>query len=121
MLLLEIVLYLVSNMTKFKFTVTFKTTIDDAENELLHLKELNVPEIPFNHILKIVEFLGVEKPSGRKSGVGSSVRFYHRYLVDYRYYTQGYFLIHLKHTGKSERIISKRDFVKYLLPPLLLF
>ena len=119
MLFVKIVLYLVSNMTKFKFKVTTATTIEDAENELLHLKGLNIHEIQLNHILKITRFLGVEEPSGRKSGGGSSVRFFHKYLVNYQHYYEGYFSIHLKHTGKSERIISKRDFVIYFLPPLL--
>ena len=106
-------------MSKFKFKVTDNTTIDDVECELEKLKNLDVQEMPLNHILKITDFLSVEKLRGRAGGTGSSVRFRHSYLEHYKHYHQGYFKIDLIHTGKAERIIGKRDFVRYLLPPLL--
>ncbi len=106
-------------MAKFKFRIDENTTIDDAEEALYKLKKLSGNEIPLNDVLKILRFLGVEEPKGRKSGTGSVVRFRHHLLEDHPYYYQGYFTIHTMHGSKSKKKIRKNNFVKYILPPAL--
>ena len=48
----------------FKFKVNSNTTLEDVEKELKRLYNLNVVEIPFNHVVRIAEFIGctLEKP-----------------------------------------------------------
>lgn len=43
---------------KFKFKITNDTTIEDAEKELENLYSAPVVDLPFNHVVKIAEFLG---------------------------------------------------------------
>lgn len=42
---------------KFKFKITDDTTIEDAEKELENLYSAPVVDLPFNHVVKIAEFL----------------------------------------------------------------
>ncbi len=86
---------------------------------LYEIKNLPDNEVLLNDILKITDLLGVEQPSGRKGGTGSTVRFQHYLLEGYKHWYQGYFKIDLIHGGKSQRKIQKSNYVKYLMPPLL--
>lgn len=45
---------------KFKFKITDDTTIEDAEKELENLYSAPVVDLPFNHVVKIAEFLGAK-------------------------------------------------------------
>lgn len=97
---------------KFKFKITEETTIDDAEKELENLCKSSVSELPFNHIVKIAEFLGAEL---QKSPRGSMERFKHPLSP-----TSGnYFGVHVIHKGGDEALVLKTNFKKYLYPILL--
>src|SRR5574344_1112429 len=97
---------------KFKFKITEETTIEDAEEELRALYSAPVTEIPFNHIIKIAEFLGAEL---QKSPSGSRERFKHPLAP-----TPGkYFGVHIIHKGKSEVLVLRRNYKEYLYPILM--
>lgn len=99
---------------KFKIKINESTTLEDIRNELDDLKSANVTEIPLNHLLKIIEFLGaVQVPS-----TGSSVRFEHPALRKHPYY-HGYFQVHKVHKGGDIDLIRKNDFKAYLYPALI--
>jgi hypothetical protein len=99
---------------KFKLKINETTTLDDIRNELETLKSANVNEIPLNHLLKIIEFLGaIQVPS-----TGSIVRFEHHILKKHPYY-RGYFSIHKTHKGGDMDLIKRIDFKAYLYPALL--
>lgn len=99
---------------KFKFKTNEKTTLDDVREELDALKSANVNEIPLNHLLKIIGFLGaVQVPS-----TGSSVRFEHPLLKHHPYY-HGYFSVHKIHKGGDKDQIKKNDFKAYLYQALI--
>ncbi|GEM_PF-5219687 len=103
-------------MAKFKFKITDSTTLDDIENELERLKQLQINEIPFPYIKKILDFLDVEFLPNKG---GSAIRFKHKYLVSNPNYLHGIFTVHKLH-GRKNIVISKYDFKKYLLPPIKL-
>ena len=92
---------------KFKFKITENTTIDDAEKELDSLCSVPVNEIPFNHILKITEFLGVEHI---KANGGSAERFHHPLAETFG----GHFTIHIVHKGKGEVLVMRTNYKKYI-------
>jgi len=99
---------------KFKIKINEKTSLDDIRLELEALKSANVNEIPLNHLLKIIEFLGaVQVPS-----TGSSVRFEHHLLKRHPYY-HGFFSVHKTHKGGDMDLIKRIDFKTYLYPALL--
>lgn len=99
---------------KFKFKIDETTTLDDARKELEKIKSANVKEIPFNHLRRIIEFLGATQiPS-----TGSSVRFSHQILKAHPYY-RGFFQIHKIHKGGDKNEIKMTDFKAILLPTLL--
>ena len=106
-------------MARLRIRLENEATIDDVEEALYQIIQWPVNEIPLNEILKIMDFLGVEQPVGRKGGTGSVVRFRHCLLEGHPNFTQGYFKIHIIHGGKLQRKIRKRDYVTYLIPPLL--
>ena len=97
---------------KFKFKITDETTLDDAERALKDLYEAPVPELPLNHIEKlVVDFLGAEKVKS----VGAMVRFRHPLAP-----TPGnYFGAHVKHKGGDERLVLKVNYKQYLYPALI--
>lgn len=97
---------------KFKFKITEDTTIEDAEAELKNLYNAPVVDIPFNHVAKIVEFIGAEL---QKSPSGSMERFKHPLAP-----TPGnYFGVHVVHKGGSEVLIKRINFKQYLYPILV--
>ncbi|MDP4239741.1 MAG: hypothetical protein Q8904_09780 [Bacteroidota bacterium] len=98
---------------KFKFKITDETTVEDALNELENLCNAPVNELPFNHIVKIAEFLGAELQ--RPSPPGSMERFRHPSVKTFG----GYFGVHIIHKGKNESLIQKVNFKKYLYPFLV--
>jgi hypothetical protein len=98
---------------KFKFKITETTTIDDAEKELDSLCSVPVNEIPFNHILKIAEFLGVEH---MKANGGSMERFHHPLAETETY--GGHFGVHIVHKGKAEVLVMRTNYKKYMYPIL---
>lgn len=97
---------------KFKFKITEETTLDDALDELNNLCKVNVNELPFNHIVKITEFLGAEL---QKSPRGSQERFQHPLVSTFG----GYFGVHVVHKGKDDVLIMKANFKKYIYPHLV--
>jgi hypothetical protein len=99
---------------KFKIKINKETSFNDIRNELENLKKANIKAIPLNHIRKITKFLEIEELSGK----GSSIRFYHKLLIDHSYY-RGYFQVHKIHKGGNIDEIRKSDFVKYLYPVLV--
>lgn len=99
---------------KFKIKINENTSLDDIRNELEALKSANVTEIPLNHLLKIIGFLGaVQVPS-----TGSSVRFEHPLLKQHPYY-RGYFSVHKIHKGGDNDQIKKNDFKAFLYQALI--
>jgi hypothetical protein len=99
---------------KFKIKINEKTTLDDIRIELEALKSANVNEIPINHLLKIIGFLGAfQVPS-----TGSSVRFEHPLLKHHPYY-HGYFSVHKIHKGGDNDQVKKIDYKAYLYPALI--
>jgi len=95
---------------KFKFKITEETTIDDVEKELNNLYDANVTEIPFNHIIKIAEYLGCEYQDSPR---GSQERFRHPSMKTFG----GYFGVHVTHT--KVKMVRKVNFKKYLYKPLI--
>lgn len=101
----------VANM-KFKFKITEETTIEDVEKELENLYNAPVVELPFNHIVKLAEFLGAEL---QKSPRGSMERFKHNLAP-----TPGnYFGVHVVHKGGDESLVIRNNYKKYLYPILM--
>lgn len=99
---------------KFKIKINDSTTLADIRNELEVLKSANINEVPVNHLLKIIEFLGAfQVPS-----TGSSLRFAHHLLKQNPYY-HGYFSVHKIHKGGDNDQIRKTDFKVYLYPALI--
>lgn len=97
---------------KFKFKITEETTIEDVEKELDNLYNAPVVEIPFNHIVKLAEFLGAEL---QKSPRGSMERFKHNLAP-----TDGnYFGVHVVHKGGNESLVVKKNYKAYLYPILM--
>lgn len=101
---------------KFKFKINDETSLDDAFEELEKIKKSNLKELPMNHLIKIMEFIGIEEMSG--SG-GSGLRFRSEYLIDEPYYTDGIFQVHRIHKGGSEIKIRMHDYKNYLYPTLV--
>lgn len=99
-------------LMKFKFKITEDTTIEDAEKELEILYNSPVVELPFNHVVKIAEFLGAELQDSPR---GSMERFKHPLAP-----TPGsYFGVHVIHKGGNEILIMRANFKKYLYPILM--
>ena len=97
---------------KFKFKITDDTTIEDAEKELENLYSAPVVDLPFNHVVKIAEFLGAKLQDSPR---GSMERFYHRIAP-----TPGkYFGVHVVHKGGNEVLIKRTNFKQYLYPVLI--
>lgn len=101
---------------KLKFKINNETTLDDALEELEKIKKCNLKELPMNHLVKIMEFIGVEPLSGAG---GSGLRFRHECLVDEPYFTDGIFQVHRIHKGGAEIKIRIHDYKKYLYPTLI--
>jgi len=99
---------------KFKIKINENTTLDDIRNELETLKSANVTEIPLNHLLKIVNFLGAVQVTAS----GSSIRFTHPLLIQHPFY-HGYFQVHKIHKGGDKDEIRIIDCKKYLFPALI--
>lgn len=98
---------------KFKFKINENTTLADVQNELDALRSVNVNEIPFNHLLKIINHLGaIQVPS-----TGSSIRFEHPLLRNHPFY-HGYFQIHKIHKGGDKDEIKRTDYKTFLYPAL---
>ncbi len=100
---------------KFKFKKNDETSIDDALEELEKIKKSNINELPMNHLIKIMEFIGVEELKGAG---GSGLRFRHECLLDEPFYTDGIFQIHKIHKG-GEIEIRMHDYKKFLYPTLI--
>lgn len=100
-------------MKKHKFKINESTTLEDIKKELEFYKNATIQTIQLSDVRKIANFLGAEEIRS----TGSSVRFYHEILEKHPFY-HGYFQIHKIHKGGNVDKIRKRDFVKYLLPPL---
>lgn len=99
---------------KFKIKINSDTTLKDILHELDELKTANVNELPLNHLLKIIDFLGaVQVPT-----TGSSLTFKHPLLNKHPYY-HGFFSVHKIHKGGDNDLIRRTDFKSYLLPALL--
>ena len=97
---------------KFKFKITDDTTIEDAEKELENLYSAPVVDLPFNHVVKIAEFLGAKLQDSPR---GSMERFYHPLAP-----TPGkYFGVHVVHKGGNEVLIKRTNFKQYLYPILI--
>jgi hypothetical protein len=99
---------------KFKFKINENTKLEDIRQELDNLKKANVTHLPYNHLRKIIEFLG----SVQVSGTGSSIRFKNELLNKHPYY-HGFFQIHKKHKGGNQDEISITDFKMILYPALI--
>jgi len=101
-------------MTKLKIKNDDINSIDKIESLIYDIKKLSLNELDFNEIKKILIKLGcsIEYPKG------SIIRIRHEILVGKPHYTDGIFTIHKIHGGKNKIYIRKRDYVKYLLPPL---
>lgn len=102
------------NNKKIKFNS--ETTLEDISNEIQSLAYCAKTEIPLDHITKIVKFLNGEELPNKG---GSSVRFRHEALLEYKYYTNGIFQIHTIHKG-GKKMILKNNFKNFLLEPLSL-
>lgn len=96
-------------MAKFKFK---GTTIDDVEEEINRLCSMNSPEIPLNHIIKVVNVLGVEYIPGQNTG--SMARFRHPNVDTFEHY----FGVHKTHKGGNEDVVLRVNFKKYMVPHL---
>lgn len=94
---------------KFKFKITDQTSFQDALNEINKLYNANINEIPFNHIIKIAEFIGAEL---QKSPPGSMERFKHPAINTFG----NFFSVHVIHGGKNEVMVQRANFRKYLFP-----
>lgn len=108
------VLHLPPNQTKamgykFKFKITDDTKLENALSALEDLGKANITEIPFNHICKILEFIGAEL---QKNTTGSQKRFYHPDCPTFG----GYFGVHIIHKGKDDVSVAKQNFKTYILP-----
>jgi hypothetical protein len=99
---------------KFKIKINENTTLEDIRKELDELRSANVNEIPFNHLRRIIEFLGAVQVTAS----GSSVRFEHPALIPHPYY-HGYFQIHKIHKGGDQDEVRKIDFKSILYPALI--
>jgi hypothetical protein len=99
---------------KFKFKINENTTLDDVRIELDSIRSANVKEIPLNHLIRIIEFLGAKSVPVK----GSSVRFSHTALKEFPQY-QGYFSVHKIHKGGDKDEIRMVDYKKYLYPALI--
>jgi len=99
---------------KFKFKPNEDTTLEEIRQELENIKLANIPEIPLNHLRRIIEFLGARQVQA----TGSSVRFFHPALAEHPYY-HGYFQIHKIHKGGDQDLIRRSDYKAILLPALL--
>ena len=100
-------------MTKFKFKINENTTFQDAEEALESLWNINIPDIPFDHIKKIALFLGCKYYPSK--GRGSSEHFRHECLVGYSNYYDGFFQVH----SKKGKTVNKINFRRYFYPPLI--
>ena len=96
-------------MTKFKFKINADTSLDDIEEEVEYLCTVNSNEIPFNHVIKIAVALGCEYCGGNG---GSQERFKHKEV----YTDNNYFGVHVIHKGKSEKLIMRVNYKKYIYP-----
>lgn len=101
-------------MAKLKIKNDDISSIEKIEGLIYDLKKLSLNEFDFNEIKKILLKLGctIEFPEGSK------IRMRHQALIGKRQYTDGIFTIHKIHGGKGKIFIRKRDYVKYLIPPL---
>ena len=96
-------------------TINFEDIKKDFKENLrviaiLHdLGKANITEIPFNHICKILEFIGAEL---QKNTTGSQKRFYHPDCPTFG----GYFGVHIIHKGKDDVSVAKQNFKTYILP-----
>jgi hypothetical protein len=99
---------------KFKFKINETTSLQDIRDELDNLKSANVTEIPFNHLKKIILFLG----STEASSTGSGIRFHHKLLEQHPYYN-GYFQIHKVHKGGDQDLIKINDYRSFLYKALI--
>jgi hypothetical protein len=108
-------------MVKFKIKLKNNASPDNIKNVLDALEKLQSNEIPFNFIIKLAKALGAEyQNKGQSRGKGSMERFYHKDLANYHHYTNGYFSVHVVHKGKSQVLVHKKNFQKYILPHLRL-
>ncbi|NOX89315.1 MAG: type II toxin-antitoxin system HicA family toxin [Calditrichaeota bacterium] len=101
-------------MTKLKIKNDDISNIDKIESLINDLKKLSLNEFDFNEIQKILIKLGCTIEYSK----GSIIRIRHEILVGKRQYTDGIFTIHRIHGGKNKIYIRKRDYVRYLFPPL---
>jgi len=101
-------------MTKLKIKNDDISDINKIESLLFKLKKLSMNEFDFNEIKKILIKLGcsIEYPKG------SIIRIRHEILIGKPHYTDGCFTVHKIHGSKNKTYIRKRDYVKYLYPPL---
>jgi hypothetical protein len=76
---------------------------------LVFIKNANVPEIPLNHLRRIIFYLGATEVQG----TGSSVRFYHKLLEKHPLY-RGYFQVHKIHKGGNQDFVKRTDYKAFL-------
>lgn len=100
---------------KFKIKIDETTTLESIRKELDFIRNANVPEIPLNHLRKIIQFLGASEVSG----TGSSVRFYHKLLKEHPLY-HGYFQIHKIHKGGDQDFVKRNDYKSFLYNVLII-
>ena len=98
----------------FKIKIDEYTSLDEIRNELAFIRNANVPEIPLNHLRKIIQFLGAEEVQG----TGSSIRFYHKILEKHPLY-RGYFQIHKIHKGGDQDFVKRNDYKSFLYNVLI--
>lgn len=99
---------------KFKIKISKTTSLKEIRNELDNLKSANVTEIPYNHLKKIIDFLGATEVTS----TGSSLRFYHKLLERHPYY-KGHFQIHKIHKGGDQDFIKINDYRSFLYKALI--
>lgn len=99
---------------KFKFKINENTTLEDIQVELEELKLANVKEIPFNHLRKLIDFLG----SKQVTTTGSSLSFFHELLLQHPQY-HGHFSVHKIHKGGDQVLIKMTDYKAYLYKALI--
>ncbi len=100
-----------------KFKISKNPTKEELKSLLSFLKNYPQDEIPFIHIRKLAEALGAEYLDKGNRGKGSSERFRHKILNNYRGYN-GIVSIHIKHKGGDRVMVYRSNFKKYLYPVL---
>jgi len=101
-------------MVKLRIRVNQSSTIEEIAEVFENILNCGQKEVELNHLIKIVEALGGEYVTGKKSGKGSKEKFRHEILHNDSFYCDGTFGIDRIHGGKENIKVRMEDVKRWV-------